>query len=183
MNEPDNCFMYHALRAITLDTNDDIHHLFHTFIHSSLFELLLHSVYQWRFSQAFGKWTWSWNRTAGNLFLMHSKRKKKILPCVLSLSQSSSYFWTCMSHMSSMITRSGTRPHKTIMCYCSSFSFIIYSGKVPILPTLFSGQVKLWAAFWAMGLNGKWTFIARSCALFYSPSDLVFCAVPCDCLD
>ncbi len=134
MNEPDNCYMYHALRDITLDTNDDIH-------------LLIHSVYQWRFSQAFWKckWTWCWNRTAGNLFLMHNKSKKRLCsPCVLSLSvlQSSSYFWTCMSHMCSTITRSTTRPHKTIMCYCSTFSFIIYSVKVPILPTLFSGQVK-----------------------------------------
>lgn len=25
MNEPDNCYIYHALRDITLDTNDDIH--------------------------------------------------------------------------------------------------------------------------------------------------------------
>lgn len=25
MNEPDDCFMYHALRATILDTNDDIH--------------------------------------------------------------------------------------------------------------------------------------------------------------
>lgn len=74
------------------------------------------------------------------------KKQKKIVysPCVLSLSmlQSSSYFWTCMSHMCSTITRSATRPHKRIMCYCSTFSFIIYSVKVPILTTLFSGQVK-----------------------------------------
>lgn len=125
------------------------------------------------------KWTWSWNRTAGNPFLRHNRSRKVILPVRPFSFRAVIEQPFLNSHVSHVLHDHKVSHKATQNNYVLLFqlSFFIYSVKVSILPTLFSGQVKSWAACEAKGLNSKWTFIARSCALFFHP--LTSCSVLC----
>jgi len=164
MNELVDCFIYCALRAEKLDTNDDIH----------LQQCLNYSFIQFisdnstRLSQSGNrhfKLTWSWNRKAVNPFLRHTVR----LP-VRPFSYSNVFEQLFLnSHVSHVLYHHKVGHKATQNNYVLLFQLflVIYSVKVPILPTLFSGQVKSLTKCTAMGLNSKWAFIARRCMLFF----------------
>lgn len=168
--------MYCVLRATTLDTNDDIHlqqclnYSFIQFISDDSTRLSQNSSFQMNMKLEQNSW---------KSIPKAQQKQKSNTPCASFLFQSCYRAAISELHVSHVLHDHKVSHKATQNNYVLLFqlSFFIYSVKVSILPTLFSGQVKSWAACEAKGLNSKWTFIARSCALFFHP--LTSCSVLC----